>query len=79
MTDDNILMPIWTVYARPKDYPDLFVARRFDIVHGELQACPSDDVVTASSLQELREMLPMGLTRLPRHADDEPQIVEVWI
>ncbi len=79
MTDDTVFMPIWTVYEHPTDYPDQFVARRFNILIDKPEPQATDDIVTAASLQELREMLPIGLTRIPRLHGDEPQIVEVWI
>lgn len=79
MTDDAVYMPIWTIYEHPADYPDLFVARRFDIVPGEPEACATQDILTAASLDELRSLLPRGLTRIARFHDDEPQIVEVWL
>lgn len=72
-------MNIWTVYDHPRDFPQEFVARRHYIVRGDDQPRASQDYVTAASLEELRKKLPLGLYCLPRFADDDPTIVEVWL
>ena len=65
---------LWTVYERPVDYPDLYVARLFE---GE---SPTDQMLVCPDLEPIREELRQrGLTCLPRDDDDEPQIVESWI
>jgi len=65
---------IWTVYARPRDYPAQFVARLFYLDQ------PSDQVLLADTLAEIREQLAAwGLMCLPRQPGDEPHIVEVWL
>jgi hypothetical protein len=72
-------LAIWTVYSHPKDYPDKFVARRFD-VDGD-GASPSQSVIIAPDLETLRSILKfeMHLTCLTRAVTDEPQIVESWL
>lgn len=72
---------IWTVYDSPVDRPGRFVARafRFD---DKGQPYPSDaanDVLEASSLDELRAMRRPGLITMMRDPDDDPKIVETWI
>lgn len=64
---------LWVVYDHPKDFPDAFVARRFR------DAQPTAEYFTAPDLQQLRGMLPKGLTRFPRHPSDDPVIVEMWM
>lgn len=64
---------LWTVYDKPLDFPDNFVARKF------LNSSPTQEVLTATSLDEIRALLPLGLTRLPRMDEDDPNIVEVWL
>lgn len=73
------LLPIWTIYDKPDDYPDEFVARMH--VVGEITgACVSDGaVIRAKTLNEVREKLPPGLHCLGRDQTDEPHIVETWI
>ena len=72
-------LAIWTVYRHPSDYPDKFVARRFD-VDGE-GARPTASIIIASDLETLRGILELELhlTCLDRHPADEPQIVECWL
>jgi hypothetical protein len=72
-------LAIWTVYRHPSDYPDKFVARRFDI-DGD-GARPTASIITAPNLETLRDILEFELllTRLDRHPVDEPQIVECWL
>jgi hypothetical protein len=70
----NNIPPIWTVYKQPRDYPNSYVARLW---HGEK---PTDSIVVAPDLESLRELLAeMNLTPIPRWADDDPCIVEVWL
>jgi hypothetical protein len=68
-------LSIWTVYAHPRDYPDHFVARRFVLA----TATPTSDVLIASTLDDLRAMLPPGFYRMPRMPGDDVNIIEVWI
>jgi hypothetical protein len=77
MADDATLLPIWTVYDHPLDFPYGFVARKFDI-SGD-GPVPTTDVLGAVTLAELRLQLPDGLTRIPRLHGDDPKIVEIWL
>lgn len=72
------VLPMWTVYERPKDYPKHFVARRFMIMSMGNFAI-TDDVLVANTLDEVRAMLPPGLYRLDRQPNDDRNIVEVWL
>jgi len=74
VTDD---LQMWTIYFHPRDYPDGFVARMWVI--SSKGAAATDMVLTASTLEEIRNKLPLGLTRLERDPADEPQIVETWL
>ena len=65
---------MWTVYARPLDYPNSYVARLWENDH------PTDSIVIAPNLELLRgHLMQMNLSRIPRHAVDDPVIVEVWL
>lgn len=68
----NRPLSIWVVYDNPTDYPGRFVARKWkgDTATPELHL--------ADTLDELRQLLPAGLCRLPRFAIDDPKIVETW-
>jgi hypothetical protein len=76
------VMPMWTVYNRPKDYPDGFIARRFEVGRGKPPAWPitaTDDTLTGE-LEAIRAtFLAIGMTCVNRQADDEAQIVETWL
>lgn len=77
--DDKVLQPtlekiaLWVVYDHPKDMPEFFVARKW------LTDQPTEVTFKADSLEALRNLLPHGLHRLPRHMNDDPKIVEVWL
>jgi len=65
---------LWTVYDHPTDHPDLYVARLF------IGVDPTETAMLDAQLDRLRSRLAhLGLTRLDRHADDDPVIVECWI
>jgi hypothetical protein len=64
---------IWAIYNSPKDYPGKFVARRWELT------TPTDEVIVADTLDEVRERLPLGLRCLDRHSGDDPVIVETWL
>ena len=70
------LPPMWVVYDHPRDHPGHWVARMW---MGPDWA--SSVVIICQSLEVLRNRLEQqwGLTRLERHPDDDPVIVEVWI
>lgn len=71
-------LDMWTVYDHPRDFPELFVARRWTITAGGVER--TDDVKGAHTLQTLQdELVDMGLTCVPRFVGDDPVIVEVWL
>ncbi|ARL77584.1 hypothetical protein [Burkholderia pseudomallei] len=66
----------WTIYDHPLDYPDGFVARMFV---GEK---PTNAALYGRTLDAVRAVLAHMLPDLycmPRHAGDEPHIVETWL
>jgi hypothetical protein len=68
---------VWTVYDRPNDYPETFVARQYVI--RETYAEPVGDTVIGP-LDALRARFERaGLVNICRQDGDEPQIVESWI
>jgi len=70
-------LSMFVLYDHPKDLPDFFVARRWEVKDGAY--APTDEVKTAPTLEMLRLLLPPGLTRLPRAEQDDPCIIEVWL
>jgi hypothetical protein len=71
-------LDMWTIYFNPRDYPDLWVARRFVIGGGPVPQ-PTADMFVADSLAEVRALLPCGLAMIPRDPTDDYQIVETWL
>jgi len=69
----GIGLAIWTVYERPADFPEQFVARKW------LNERPTSDIVQANSLAEVRSLIPAGLFRIPRSFGDDHTIVESWL
>lgn len=72
-------LSIWTVYRKPSDYPDKFVARRFVIAAGA--SCVTDDVLTADNQPDLFAAVRAALAGegirgywLPRSPGDDPVI-----
>lgn len=72
----NEELSIWTVYERPLDHSQNFVARRWLATP---QPAPTDDVLFADNLDSLRQKMPEGLVRMPRQPGDDPVIVETWM
>lgn len=68
---------VYAVYSHPKDYPNGYVVRRFEISGALAEA--TQEASYAPTLEALRELIPPGLMCLPRHVDDDPTIVETWL
>jgi hypothetical protein len=70
-------LPMWTIYDRPSDCPDGFIARRFEVGGG--QPVATGDTLTGE-LEALRQTFwKAGMLKLARERSDEPQIVETWV
>jgi hypothetical protein len=76
MSDGDLEM--WTITHRPRDLPGIEYAARLHLVRaGEIQT--TDRLLTAASLEALRDALPPGLFRLHRFPEDDDAIVETWL
>jgi hypothetical protein len=77
---DTILV-MWTVYDHPTDYPEWFVARKFEITRQG--PVTGDSVILATTLTEARDMIylmdPNASSCLPRYDNDHPNVVETWL
>lgn len=69
-------MNMWTIYFSPKDAPGRYVVRRWHIGVGVATA---HEAHISETLEGVRGVVPPGMYRLERHADDDPVIVEVWL
>ena len=63
----------WTIYKHPLDYPNKYVARKFVLDK------PTSEILVGGTLEEIRKLLPLGLTCIDRHETDDPVIVETWL
>ena len=67
-------IPIITVYDHPKDYPDKFVARVWDVNR------PTNLAAVADTYEELLQAIPVHqMTRMEPSEKDDPVIRETWI
>lgn len=66
-------LPLITIYDKPRDFPNCFVARIFDL------QTPTQHHIVNKSLAGIRKKIPKGMVRFDRHKDDDACIVEVWI
>jgi hypothetical protein len=55
------------------------VAQRHDIYSDDHEPRANEEYVTADTLDEIRKHIPPGLYCLPRYADDDANIVFVWL
>lgn len=73
----HLTMSQWVIYDHPRDYPDKFVLRRWDIVGSKV--IPTDKIAFAKTLPEIQAKVPKNLYCMGRFANDDPCIVEVWL
>jgi hypothetical protein len=76
-TADMAKLVMWVIYDHPRDRPDKFVARKWEIDGGDIRATAT--IIEADTLHEVRAKLRGGLVRLARQPNDDPKIVEVGI
>jgi hypothetical protein len=72
----NEPLTIFTIYNRPKDYPEHFVVRRWTVQDGKERP---HECRLAENLAEARKLVPPHAARLERMVQDDPCIVENWI
>lgn len=69
---------VWVVYDHPRDYPDVFVARRHVVHPGRVD--PTGDIIISKELNLLRhELRLLGMHSIGRHMCDDLKIVETWL
>jgi hypothetical protein len=68
---------MYVIYDRPKDYPNLFVLRRWQIEGGVEK--PLNIMATGPTVAEVRKSVPAGSIRMPVYDNDDPVILEVWL
>ena len=71
------VMPMWTVYSSPSDFPGKFVVRKHEIRSGSHH--PTAEHFVADTIEEVREHIPGWAIRFEREPADAPVIAEVWV
>jgi len=74
---DRGALSMWTIYDKPRDHPDGYIARRHEAANGV--SGPTNDVLTGDLTLMREAMSRCGLVRMQRAPSDEPQIVETWM
>lgn len=72
-------LPMWTVYDRPEDFPELIVARLWRTLP---EPAPTNTLFTvpAGHAHIVRDILAeAGFVKLDRQPGDDPVILETWI
>ena len=69
----------YAIYENPKDYPNKFVVRVWEIHEDKPEPVAGDLVIIEDTLEAARSCLPPGLTNISRFSGDDPVIREVWI
>ncbi len=72
-------MRMWTIYRGAADVAAPYCAREWHIVRGGLHPHPGGPPKPAQSLVAARELVPAGMTLMPRSPGDDPVVVESWI
>lgn len=73
----GLYFPLVTVYERPLDFPNDYVARVWD---GK-RARPTDTMIKRSTIEEIREDIKNAgfKTVFARAEGDDPHIIETWM
>jgi len=66
-------IPMIIIYGKPKDYPEHFVARLFDM------KTPTSYIVKNKNYKNLIDTIPGYMTSLGRHPNDDECIISVYV
>lgn len=66
-------VPLITIYNSPRDYPNKYMARLFDL------DAPTKIIMVFDDISEVYEYIPRGMVYFPRFPDDDPCIVGVYL
>jgi len=73
-------MVVWAVYDRPRGFPDVYVAQKWDVTR--TGSTKSDIIKTEPDLEILRQRLideEFCGGRLEAREGDDPEVVELWL
>lgn len=69
----------YCIYERPRDFPDNYVVRAWDIVSGVAAPVRDWNLKLAATLEGARALIPAGKVNIGRMDGDDPAIYEVWV
>ena len=73
-------MNLYTIYDSPTDYPNTYVARRWQVIGTENEPVAMEVFMVDADLDKIRDKLfGMGLFKIPRDESDDQKIVETWL
>jgi hypothetical protein len=72
-------LPLFAIYENPKDFPNKYVVRLWEINRQLGKTIATRYCVVKDTLEECRKALPPGLYRIGRESSDDPIIIESWI
>ena len=74
-------MKLYVVYDQPRDYPESYVVRGFQITTEGPVPDPAPLAVVAELVEARRAILEAapGSVRVERYPHDDPMLVEVWL
>lgn len=75
---EAIVLTQYTIYERPRDYPEGYVVRAFHIVRGQTEPLPDPGSWKVATLELARAVIPEGLVNIGRQPGDDIHILEVW-
>jgi hypothetical protein len=71
-------LDMWTIYDHPRDFPNSYVARLFQVEAGKSGA--TETIIVNDDLELIRkEFESCGLVCIIRADDDDPVILETWL
>jgi hypothetical protein len=76
---DRGCLSLWTIFDRPRDYPDGYIARCFESGGGMPEPVATDYTIMGDLALIRQSMERCGLYRMARDPSDDPVIVETWL
>ena len=75
MDMSDIYIPVIAVYENPEDYPEMCVARIFDMNR------PTDTVIVRKTVKEINRDIKRhkDMIKVARTKDDVPSLVCMWV
>lgn len=72
----DMVLPGIVVYDHPEDFPDSYIARVWEFKTNR----PTNVAISNTDLNAIRDQARLaGFTPFPRHPEDDPCIMEVWL